>query len=91
MILHSPAIDIVVQIVEGEHFYRQAHRLVFDALVYMKEARKEIDLVQPSPADFARQMAEPSSFLSAVMRQPKASVKGDEDALRRLAGSLHGR
>jgi replicative DNA helicase len=45
MILHSPAIDIVVQIVEGEHFYRQAHRLVFDALVYMKEARKEIDLV----------------------------------------------
>jgi replicative DNA helicase len=45
MILHSPAIDIVVQIVEGEHFYRQAHRLIFDALVHMKDVRKEIDLV----------------------------------------------
>jgi len=45
MILHSPTIDIVVQIVQPEHFYRQAHRLIYDALVHMKEQRKEIDLV----------------------------------------------
>jgi len=51
-----------------------------------REARKEIDLVHWSPADFARRMAEPSSFLPAVMRQPKAFTKGSEDDLRRLAG-----
>ena len=51
-----------------------------------REARKQVDLVHWSPADFSRQMVEPSSFLSAVMRQPKAFVKGDEDALRCLAG-----
>jgi len=45
MILHSPAIDIVLQMVEADHFYRQAHRLIYDALVAMRDGRKEIDLV----------------------------------------------
>jgi len=45
MILHSPTIDIVVQIIKPEHFYRPAHQLVFNTLVRMKDQRKEIDLV----------------------------------------------
>jgi len=45
MILHSPCIDIVVQILRGEHFYRPGHQLIFDALIHMKDQRKEIDLV----------------------------------------------
>jgi len=45
MILHAPAIDIVVQIVNSEQFYRPAHQIIFDALVDMKEQRSEIDLV----------------------------------------------
>lgn len=45
MILDSPCIDIVVQIVRPEHFYRPAHRLVFQALVEMGNSGKPIDLV----------------------------------------------
>ena len=51
-----------------------------------REVRKEIDVIHWSAADLARQMEEPSSFLSAVMRQPKVFVEGDEDDLRRIAG-----
>ena len=47
---------------------------------------KEIDLIHWSPADLGEQMRQPSSFLSAVMRQPKVFVKGDEDDLRRITG-----
>jgi len=47
---------------------------------------REIELVHWSPADLAAQMDEPSSFLMAVMRQPKVFVKGDEGDLRRIAG-----
>ncbi len=45
MILHSPAVDIIVQIVQGQHFYRPAHQIIFEALVEMKDQRKQIDLV----------------------------------------------
>jgi replicative DNA helicase len=45
MILHSPAIDVVIQIVRPEQFYRPAHQTIFDTLVDMKNRRKEIDLV----------------------------------------------
>lgn len=45
MILHSPVIDIVVQFLRDEHLYRPAHQLIYDALIYMKNERKEIDLV----------------------------------------------
>ncbi len=45
MILHSPIIDIVIQLLSDEHFYRPAHQLIYDALIYMKNERKEIDLV----------------------------------------------
>ncbi len=51
-----------------------------------RQVGKEIDVVHWSAADLARQMDEPSSFLSAVMRQPKVFVEGDEDDLRRIAG-----
>jgi len=51
-----------------------------------RQVGKEIDVVHWSATDLARQMDEPSSFLSAVMRQPKAFVKGNEDDLRRIAG-----
>jgi len=51
-----------------------------------REVKREFDLIHWSPSDLARQMGDPSSFLSAVMRQPKVFVKGDEDELRRLAG-----
>ncbi len=45
MILHSPAIDVVVQIAKPEHFYRPVHETIFSLLVEMKNDRKEIDLV----------------------------------------------
>ena len=45
MILHAPAIDILVQILRCEHFYRPAHQQIFQALVDMHEERKPIDLV----------------------------------------------
>ena len=45
MILHSPAIDIVVQILTSNQFYRPAHQLIYDVLVNMKDQRQEIDLV----------------------------------------------
>lgn len=51
-----------------------------------RQVGREIELVHWSAADLARQAHDPSSFLSAVMRQPKVFVKGDEDELRRLAG-----
>ena len=45
MILHAPAIDLVVQITRADHFYRPAHQTVFTALIEMHEQRKPIDLV----------------------------------------------
>ncbi len=51
-----------------------------------RQVAREIDLIHWSASDLARQTGDPSSFLSAVMRQPKVFVKADEDELRRLAG-----
>ena len=45
MILDSSCIDIVVQILNGEYFYRPVHQTIFDILVHMKNQCKEIDLV----------------------------------------------
>ncbi|MHC4294436.1 MAG: replicative DNA helicase [Planctomycetota bacterium] len=45
MILHSPCIDVVVQILRIDQFYRPAHQLIFQALIEMKDGRREIDLV----------------------------------------------
>jgi replicative DNA helicase len=45
MILHAPCIDILVQIIRKEHFYRPAHQLVFQALLDMRQGIKPIDLV----------------------------------------------
>lgn len=45
MILHAPAIDIVVQVVSPEHFYRPAHQLIYQVLTEMSQASKPIDLV----------------------------------------------
>jgi len=45
MILHAPSIDLVVQILSAERFYRPAHQLIFQVLVAMHELRKPIDLV----------------------------------------------
>jgi len=45
MILHAPCVDIVVQIVRPEHFYRPAHQLIYKALVEMRQEGKPIDLV----------------------------------------------
>ena len=51
-----------------------------------RQVGKAIDLIHWSAADLARQVHDPSSFLSAVLRQPKVFVKGDEDELRRVVG-----
>jgi len=45
MILHAPAIDIVVQINQADHFFRPAHQLIYQTLIEMREAGKPIDLV----------------------------------------------
>lgn len=45
MILHAPSIDLVVQIVRREQFYRPAHQMIFSVLVEMSHASKPIDLV----------------------------------------------
>jgi replicative DNA helicase len=45
MVLHAPSIDLVVQIVRPEQFYRPAHQLIFSVLVDMSQASKPIDLV----------------------------------------------
>ncbi len=45
MILNAPCIDIVVQIVRPEHFYRPSHRLIFETLVEMHEVKKPVELV----------------------------------------------
>ena len=45
MILESESIDAVVQILQGELFYRPAHQMIFDALVDMRHHTQAIDLV----------------------------------------------
>jgi len=45
MILHSPCIDIVVQVTHTEQFYRPAHQLIYQALIDMRQTGKPIDLV----------------------------------------------
>ncbi|MFP4355162.1 MAG: replicative DNA helicase [Phycisphaerae bacterium] len=45
MLLDAPAIDQVILIVKEEHFYRPAHRLIFEAVVHMHDSKAPIDLV----------------------------------------------
>ncbi len=45
MIIHAPAIDMVVQITQAEHFYRPAHQILYQVLVDMSQANKPVDLV----------------------------------------------
>ena len=45
MMLDVTCIDIVVQIVRQENFYRPAHQLIFQAIVDLRQAVKPIDLV----------------------------------------------
>ncbi len=45
MILDPVAIDIVAQKLHGEHFHRPAHEIIFNRLIEMREASKQIDLV----------------------------------------------
>jgi replicative DNA helicase len=45
MMLDSSAVDVAVQIVRSEQFYRPAHQELFANLVAMQEARKPINLV----------------------------------------------
>ncbi|MCD4823957.1 MAG: replicative DNA helicase, partial [Phycisphaerae bacterium] len=45
MTLDSQAIDIVVQLLEGEYFHRPAHETIYNTLVAMREAASPIDLV----------------------------------------------
>lgn len=51
-----------------------------------RQVGREIDVIHWSAVDLAGEMDQPSSFLSAVMRQPKVFLRGDEDDLRRIAG-----
>jgi replicative DNA helicase len=45
MILDANCIDVVVQIVKADHFYRPAHESVFQVLVEMKDQGLPIDLL----------------------------------------------
>ena len=45
MIIHAPAIDVVVQIVQADHFYRPAHQTIYQVLLDMSQANKPVDLV----------------------------------------------
>ena len=45
MVLHAPTIDILVEILRPEHFYRPAHQQIYQVLVDMHDQRKPIDLV----------------------------------------------
>ncbi|MGC9454914.1 MAG: replicative DNA helicase [Phycisphaerae bacterium] len=45
MILDAPCIDVVVQIVRDEHFYRPAHQLIFRAIVELHDSADPVELV----------------------------------------------
>ncbi len=45
MLLDAPTIDQVILALKTEHFYRPAHRLIFEALVAMHDTKAPIDLV----------------------------------------------
>ena len=45
MMLDASAIDIVVQILQGEQFYRPAHQLIYQVILDMRQDIKPIDLV----------------------------------------------
>jgi len=45
MILHAPCIDIIVQTLQAESFYRPAHQIIYNTLVEMRNTGQPIDLV----------------------------------------------
>jgi predicted nucleotidyltransferase len=49
------------------------------------ELGREVNLVSFGVEEFRERMRAPSSFLSSVLRQPRIFLRGDDDALRRLA------
>jgi replicative DNA helicase len=60
MILDSPCIDIVVQILREEYFHRPAHTTIFRTLIQMREQGKPIDLVM------LREELQHAKFLDSV-------------------------
>ena len=45
IMLSSNAIDVVIQILQAEHFYRPAHQTIYANLIEMHDQRQPIDLV----------------------------------------------
>lgn len=45
MALDRDILGEIIQVVRSDHFYRQDHRLIFDALVHLYEENKPVDLV----------------------------------------------
>jgi replicative DNA helicase len=45
MILHAPVVDAVLNILQGEYFYRPAHQTIYQVLVEMRHANRPIDLL----------------------------------------------
>lgn len=78
----GPGSDVDVFIVTGVPGLDISSRL-FDL---QAELLREINGVTKTPDEFRSEMANPSAFLMNVMRLDKIFVRGDEDALRRLAG-----
>jgi hypothetical protein len=49
MILDSSSVDIVVQLIQSDCFYRPAHQYIFQAIVDLRQEAKPIDLVMQKP------------------------------------------
>lgn len=45
MMLDPAAVDLAVQLLRADSFYRPAHTIVFQAIADLRDARKPVDLV----------------------------------------------
>jgi len=58
MILDSNCVDIIVQIIDESHFYRPAHKLIYDVICEMKDVGTPIDLVTAKEELLSRKQLE---------------------------------
>lgn len=98
VLLDNDAIDVVLEVLEGDDFYREAHRLIFDAMLTLRLRGDPIDAITLTEeirvTGVIEQVGGPAYLAELAMRVPTAAnaayyarIVREKAALRRLAAT----
>ena len=75
MILHAPCIDVVMQILEKDHFYRPAHQTIFQTVKNIIRDKKALDVVVLNDELYKMSMFQLIQWIHALRLEIKSGIK----------------